>query len=231
MQNRDALGIPMDVPEPEPPRSTAPSSRRSHLRQQQQQQQGDRRVQPQLHNTGLLTSGLGAGVDRRKSPQPGAGGNQTPPSLAYGIGNTLTSRFGSYADQYMSNRNLPELFSKGLSDINGVVSNTVSEIRVRTFSRIFVLHLHDQVSITSHDAKYYPSMFNTLLLSRQLSFRHRLRLKNTFYSETSRNSNHAPHLLKSPSHTKPWRGRQKSDLRGNLAHASRSSVRSTTCVP
>jgi hypothetical protein len=48
--------------------------------------------------------------------------------------NTLTSRIGTYADQYRKDQfGLPELFSKGLSDINGVVSNTVSEIRVSRF--------------------------------------------------------------------------------------------------
>jgi len=103
MQNRDALGIPLEVPEPpKPPRRSRPDRNR------------DRRPQ---------SVSAVAGPSRR-SPQPGGGGVQ-----AYA--NTLTNRIGSYADQYRKDQfGLPELFARGLSDINGVVSNTVSEIRV-----------------------------------------------------------------------------------------------------
>lgn len=107
MQNRDALGIPMEVPEPPPPPRR---SRRDRDR--------DRRLQ---------SPPTAAGLERRRSPQPGG---------VQAYANTLTSRIGSYAEQYRRDQfGLPELFSKGLSDINGVVSNTVSEIRV---SRLFV---------------------------------------------------------------------------------------------
>jgi TBC1 domain family protein 5 len=110
MQNRDAFGIPMEVPDsPTPPRRSRPDRDR------------DRRPQS--------TSTVG-GLHRRRSPQLAGGGVQ-----AYA--NTLTTRIGSYADQYRKDQfGLPEMLSKRLSDINGVVSNTVSEIRVRGFSAI-----------------------------------------------------------------------------------------------
>ncbi|KAF8321726.1 RabGAP/TBC [Clavulina sp. PMI_390] len=118
MQNRDALGIPMDIPEPEPPRSAGPR-RTGASGSAFSVNEKDRRSQG---------SSQAYGTERRKSPQP------NPGVSPYGIGNSLTSKLGSYADQYMAGRKdqfgtLPELFSRGLSDINGVVSNTVSEIR------------------------------------------------------------------------------------------------------
>lgn len=144
MQNRDALGIPMEIPEPEAPITR--TSRRSTIRP------GDRDRRAQSHSSPASTSGMAIG--RRKSPQPNGygsgnvGNQQMSPGLAYGIGigNTLSSRLGSYADQYMATRKdqfggLPELFSKGLSDINGVVSNTVSEIRVSAL-RFFLSPRH-----------------------------------------------------------------------------------------
>ena len=106
MQNRDALGIPIEVPEPPKP------PRRSRLDR-------DRDSRPQ-------SASAVAGSSRR-SPQPGGG--------VQAYASTLTSRIGTYADQYRKDQfGLPELFARGLSDINGVVSNTVSEIRVSRFS-------------------------------------------------------------------------------------------------
>lgn len=71
--------------------------------------------------------------------------------------NTLTSRIGSYADQYKKDQfGLPELFSKGLSDINDVVSNTVSEIRVCGSCVVEALALYSQTSLVTT-----PDMLNS----------------------------------------------------------------------
>ena len=96
MQNKDALGIPAEVPEPPAPHRRASSKR-------------------------LLTDDTGS----RPSRSSGTETRRDPFGLPLPI---------------------PELFSKGLSDINGAVHSTVSEIRVsgiliNSFLRLILMAL------------------------------------------------------------------------------------------
>lgn len=101
MQNRDALGISIEVPDP-------PVVRRRPS----------------------------AGVNRRVQSQSAGELSQSPRNRLSMAGTLIGSRIGSYADQYRRDQlaGLPDLLTKGISDINGAVYNTVTEIRVRTFT-------------------------------------------------------------------------------------------------
>ena len=100
MQNRDVLGISMEVPEPpSPPRRRAPN---------------------------------GAGRGRRIQSTSEASLPNRARSPILTSGQSIGSQIGRYADQYRRDQfGLPELLSKGLSDINNTVYSTVTEIRVR----------------------------------------------------------------------------------------------------
>lgn len=101
MQNRDVLGISMEVPDPpSPPRRRGPANSAGR----------GRRIQSSSEASTL--------PNRQRSPLLGAG-------------QSIQSKIGSYADQYRKDQfGLPELLSKGLSDINNTVYSTVTEIRV-----------------------------------------------------------------------------------------------------
>lgn len=100
----------MEVPEPPSPpprrRGGAPSAGAGR----------GRRVQS-------TSEASGSNINRQRSPLLGAAGQ------------AIASQLGSYADQYRRDQfGIPEILSKGLSDINSTVYSTVNELRVRRIS-------------------------------------------------------------------------------------------------